>query len=259
MTRLTAPLALLAVAALLGGCGKSNPSASTARHESVGSTAARASALSLAREVNLTAADVPGFVASSRKKEGESPHEKQLKAKLQACVHPVTRAPLAEASSPEFQREVGLTNESVQSEVTVASSRAAAAKELALARSRRTRACVSRYIGELVHSKTHPGSTFGSISLVQRIPPAPGADGSFAWRISVPVTAHGITLAIYFDIFGFVSNANEVTLFVTGLPIPPPAQVEARLYSLLLERTKAAEKGRPAPQQAAPNPHVTTS
>ena len=113
---------------------------------------------------------------------------------------------------------------------------------------------MSRYIGELVHSKTHPGSTFGSISLVQRIPPAPGADGSFAWRISVPVTAHGITLAIYFDIFGFVSNANEVTLFVTGLPIPPPAQVEARLYSLLLERTKAAEKGARHRSRRRPTP-----
>lgn len=258
MTRLAPFLALLAAAGLLGACGKSEPAASTATHASGRSSARRAHALTLVHAVNLTASDVPGFVASSKKKEHEAPAEKRLKAKLDECVHPVADRPLAEAGSPQFQREAGLAHASVQSEVTVASSRATAAKELTLARSKRTRDCVSRYIGLLVRAQKRPGASFGAVSLVQRIPPAPGADGSFAWRISVPITVHGLTLAVYFDIFGFVSGANEVTLFVSGLPIPPPAPVEEHLFSLLLERTKAAEKGR-APKPSAANPHVTTS
>ena len=74
----------------------------------------------------------------------------------------------------------------------------------------------------------------------------------------MPIDAHGITLGVYFDIFGFVSGPNEVTLFVSGVPVPPPARAEEQLFSVLLERTKAAEKGQHA-SPAGPNPNVTSS
>ncbi len=267
MTRLARSLALLATVGLLAACGKSNPSTSTAKraaagssgkHAAPGSSAERASALALARAVNLTAADVPGFHALGKQKERESPAERRFRGKLNACVHPNTATPLAEAGSPNFQRESGLAIASVQSEVTVASSAAVAATELTRVRTRRTRQCVSRYIELLARSQTHRGASFGAASVVQRTPSAPGADGSFAWRIAMPITAHGITLAVYFDIFGFVSGANEVTLFVSGVPIPPPARAEEQLFSLLLERTKVAEKGQRA-SPAGPNPNITSS
>lgn len=258
MTRLAPSLALLGAVGLLAACGKSDPTASTRVRASGSSSAARADALALARAVNLTAADVPGFVASSKQKERESPREKRLKAKLDACVHPVAATPLAEAGSPDFQRQAPLTRASVQSEVTVASSPAGAAKQLALIRSRRTRDCVSRYIQLVVRGERHPGAKFGAVKVVQRIPPAPGTDGSFAWRISVPLAVQGISIGIYFDIFGFVSGPNQVMLFVSGEPVPPPAPAEEGLFSLLLERTKAAEKGATA-SPAGPNPNVATS
>ncbi len=258
MTRLPPFLALLGAVGLLAACGKSYPTASTGKRASGSSSAARAAALALARAINLTAADVPGFVAAGREKEYETPAQRRLKAKLEECVHPGSATPLAEAGSPNFQSQAGLTSASVQSEVTVASSAAIAAQELALVRSKRTRDCVSHYTGLLVRGQSHLGASFGAVSLVQRIPPAPGAGGSFAWRISVPFTAHGITLAVYFDVFGFVSGAEEVTLFVSELPVAPPARVEERLFSLLLERTKAAGKGRPA-RPAGPNPNITSS
>ena len=267
MSRVPPSLALLAVAALLGGCGKANPSAPTAKGSHGASSAEEARARALARAVNLTAAEVPGFSVSDKKKEHESPTERRLKAKLNECVHPVTATPLAEASSPEFKREAGIASASVQSEVTVAASRAVAARELAKARSSHTRNCVSHYIGLLVHLQTQHGASFGKVSLVQRTPSAPGADGSFAWRISVPVSAHGITLALYFDIFGFVSGANEVTLFVSTVPIPPPDEVEKHLFSLLLQKAKAAENGHVpsgpgapgGPGRSVPNPNITSS
>ena len=261
MSRVPPSLALLAVGAVLGACGKANPSASTAPHSPAASSADRARARALVRAVNLTAAEVPGFSVSDKKKERESPTERRLKAKLDECVHPVTTAPLAEASSPQFKREAGLVSASVQSEVTVAASRAVAARELANARSGHTRSCVSHYIALLVQQQAHHGASFGKVSIVQRIPPAPGTDGSFAWRISVPVTTHGITLALYFDIFAFVSGANEVTLFVSTVPVPPPAAVEKHLFSLLLQKAKAAENGHlpNGPGRAAPNPNITSS
>jgi len=255
MSRVPPSLALLAVAALLSACGKANPSASTPKNARGTSSADRARAQALVRAVNLTAAEVPGFSVSDKKRERESPTERRLKAKLSECVHPIAETPVAEASSPEFKREAGIASASVQSEVTVAASRAVAARELAKARSSRTRSCVSHYIGLLVHLQTHPGASFGKVSLVQRIPSAPGADGSFAWRISVPVTSHDLTLGLYFDIFGFVSGANEVTLFVSTVPVPPPADVEKHLFSLLLQKAKAAENGHvPGPGRSGPNP-----
>ncbi|HTY95708.1 MAG TPA: hypothetical protein VMB91_01620 [Solirubrobacteraceae bacterium] len=258
MSRVPPCLALLAAAALLGACGKANPSASTTAHPRAPSSGDRARARALVRAVNLTAAEVPGFSVSDKRKEHESPAERRLKAKLNECVHPIAQTPLAEASSPEFKREAGIASASVQSEVTVAANRAVAARELAKARSSRTRNCVSHYVELLVHSQSHPGARFGKVSLVQRIPPAPGTDGSFAWRISVPVTAHGLTLALYFDIFAFVSGANEVTLFVSTVPIPPPAGIESHLFALLLAKAKAAEGGH-APGGSEPNPNITSS
>ena len=258
MTRRAPTLALLAAVGLLAACGKSGLPASAGRRPSGGSGSDRARALALARAINLTAADVPGFVATSTRSEHESPAEKRLQAKLQECVHPVSSKPVAEAGSPAFQRKAGLARATVRSEVTVNSSATAAARALAQIRSQRTRECVSGYIQRLVEVQRHPGASFGGVTVVQRTPPAPGAGGSFAWRISVPVTAHGLTIGLYFDIFGFVSGANEVTLSLSGDPIPPPAGAEKLLFALLLERTKAAEKGHTA-RPAAPNPHVRSS
>jgi hypothetical protein len=246
MIRLGPSLALLAAVGLLAGCGKSEPSESTGKRKPgppVHAGAARARALTFARAINLRAADVPGFVATDKGKEPETPAEKRLQAKLQACVRPISTRPVAEAGSPEFQRKAGLARATVHSEVTVAPSAAAARQELALIRSQRTRECVSGYIERLVESQRHPGASFGGVTVVQRTPRAPGAGGSFAWRISVPVTSHGLTIGVYFDIFGFVSGANEVTLSLSGVPAPPPAEAEEQLFVLLLERTKAAEKG----------------
>ena len=259
MSRATPTIALLAVAAVLGGCGKQGGAgASTHQPSASNSHTSRAQARAYIGAVNLTAADVPGFVVSNSGQKTESPAEKRLKRKLEDCVHPVSSAPVAEASSPEFARELGLLRESVQSEVTVTQSAKAAIRELALIRSERARACVLHYFELLVKAQQTPGSSFGHVSLVQRTPPAPGADGSFAWRISVAITVRRVTVPLYFDVFGFVVGANEVSLFASGLPLPFPPEEEAKLYSLLLERAKTPAPG-PRKKHPAQTPKLVTS
>jgi hypothetical protein len=255
MGRVVATVALLAVAAPLGACGKSNPSGSSQRRATA-SEVVRAQAY--AQMVNLTAADVPGFTPSSSSKAPETPAEKRLKEKLQHCVHPATGAPVAEVGSPEFTRELGLVHQSVQSEVTVASSAAAASRELAVIRSRRARRCVTRYFQALVKSQSQAGEQVGPVSLLQRTPPAPGTSGSFAWRISVALTVRRVQVPVYFDIFGFVLDANEVTLFASGIPIPLAPSLEAHLFSVLLERAKAPVGSHPE-KRGHKRPKVTTS
>jgi hypothetical protein len=258
--RVTPTIALLALAALLGACGKQSPSSTAKQPSASTSHLSRANAQAYIEAVNLTAADVPGFDVSSSKKESESPAEKRFKRKLEQCVHPISSKPVAEGSSPEFSRELGLVREGVQSEVTVAQSPQAAARELALIRSRRARSCVLRYFGLLVKAQQRPGSSFGHVSLVQRTPPAPGADGSFAWRISVQITIRRVTVPLYFDVFGFILGANEVSMFASGLPLPFPPRDEANLFALLLERAKApAGAGHEGHKPPAKKPKITTS
>jgi hypothetical protein len=259
MSRVAPTIALLGVAALLASCGKGSGSAPSKQQPSASnSRLSRAHAQSYIGAVNLTAADVPGFTVSSSKKEAETPAEKRFKRKLEQCVHPVSSKSVGEGSSPEFTRELGLVRESVQSEVTVTQSPVVATRELALIRSRRARSCVLRYFSLLVKAQQRPGSSFGHVSLVQRTPPAPGADGSFAWRISVAITVRRVTVPLYFDVFGFIVGANEVSMFASGLPLPFPPHEEANLFSLLLERAKApAQGGRE--KHPGKKPKVTTS
>jgi hypothetical protein len=45
---------------------------------------------------------------------------------------------------------------------------------------------------------------------------APGTTGSFAWRIELRFTLHGIQVPLYLDILGFVYGQAQVSLFSTG-------------------------------------------
>ena len=111
MTRLAPSLALLAAVGLLAACGKSDTTGLDRQASPPGARAPSVPrALALARAVNLTAADVPGFVASSEQKEHESPAEKRLRAKLDRACIPISTTPLAEAGSPNFQRRARLAS-----------------------------------------------------------------------------------------------------------------------------------------------------
>ncbi len=138
----------------------------------------------------------------------------------------------------EFARESSAGEQHVQSEVTVARTARLAAKELAVIRGSHARSCVSHGIDLLLKNAFH-GATFSPVSIVQGTPPAPGTAGSFAWRISVTITARGLRLPFYIDILGFVYGPAEVSLFTASFPTPFSAATEQRLFSLLADRAKA--------------------
>jgi len=189
---------------------------------------------------------VPGFKVHSEH-EHETAAEKRLEHEMLRCVgalgshYGIVEGShgVVEMGSKEFGRETNTGDESVQSEVTVARTPALAAKELAAIRSAHVRACLSHYLDLLFKSPKYHGSTVSPVSISQATPPAPGATGSFAWRITTTITLHSITIPIYIDIFGFVEGSAEVSLFTAGVPRPFPAATEERLFSLLLTRAKA--------------------
>jgi len=232
MARMSA-IFLLLVTATMAACGGS------ANADDAAPTKAQARAF--AGAVNLTATDVPGFkVSSEAKREHDTAAEKRLEHELLHCVHPASAKGLVEVGSKELERESSAGYQVVQSEVAVARSSALAAKELAIIRSSHARGCMSHYLDLLLSGK-YRGATFSPVSIAEGEPPASGVTGSFAWRISVAITAHGVRLPFYVDILGFVYGPAEVSLFAVGLPQPFPAASEKRLFSLLLRRAKSHE------------------
>lgn len=262
-------LTLIATAGLLAACGSSSHStAATVGHTTAGARTppatgtttgvvrppTKAQAIAFARAVNLTAADVPGFRATStheHEHEHETAAEKRLEHELLRCTGGVlnSRNGLAEVSSKDFKLEHDGLGFSVSSQVAVAQTSALAAKELAAIHGVHVRGCLPHYLNLLLKDQllkefkeqklpqTAVGPT--SISILQGTPPAPGAAGSFGWRITATITVRNIRLPIYIYILGFVYGPAEVSLVSYGTLKPFPAAGQEHLYWLLLKRAKA--------------------
>ena len=233
---------LLALCGLLAGCGSASGSRSQT-HANARSKQARAGptpsqAAEFARAVNLTAKDVPGFTAF-RRREGESEREKRLQLRLLHCAGPVgSSGGLTQQQSPSFRLKEDILDRGVSSEVTVARTSALAASELAAIRRQRVRACFSRYLELLLAGQRH-GSRLRPVSIASGTPPAPGATGSFGWRITTTFSVGQLKLSLYVDILGFVVGPARVTLVSSGALRPFPAAIQQRLYALLLARASA--------------------
>lgn len=225
-----------------GGGGHTSPT-SSARAATSGDGApakpiTKLHAAAIAHAVNLRPADVPGFSVSDKETHGhETAAEKRLEHEMLRCVGVLgTGKALAEVSSKDFKLERGIVMFSVHSEVSVAPTPTLAAKNLSALRGKRIRTCLSHYLTRFFRDSAPGGSTVSPVSIASGTPPAPGAAGSFGWRISATFTVHRIPIPFYFDILSFVYGHAEVSLFSSGLPEPFPAKAQEKLFSLLVAR-----------------------
>jgi len=203
----------------------------------------RAQALAFARAVNLTAADLPGF-RHGPKHAQETQREKRLTEHLRRCAGAGGSAAnasgaLAEQDSGSFRVQRDVLDFAVSSEVSVERRAELAARELAVIRSKRVRDCFARYLDDVLKGESHGGAALKPVSIQAGTPPAPGTSGSFGWRITEPFTIRGIRLSLYVDILGFVIGPARVTLVSSGAVRPFPAEVQQRLFALLLARARA--------------------
>lgn len=233
------------------GAGASGSKGSSKRNPPTAPPAqspARERALAFARAVNLTADDVPGFTPSA-KHDTSSAHEKRLERELVHCAGatglgsgeghlPGAVKPVADQSSKDFELKHGIINFSVSSQVSVQPGAAAARKGLQAIRSAHVRSCFSHYLQLLLKGERVKGATAGPVSIQAGIPPAPGTSGGFGWRITASFFVRGIKVPVYLDFLGFVNGPAEVTLLSSGLIRPFPAEVQQRLFALLLSRAK---------------------
>jgi len=254
--RLTAISALLATGAILGGCGKSGVVTVTSgatpttakRHRApapraapkANETHANAQAKAYAQAVNLRATDVPGFAHNRERAHPESQSERRATRELHECAGSQAQDEgLFEAGSGEFSRKASIIRQGVSSQVAVASSASAAAETLAGLRSNRVRACLSHYFTKLLTRLGSHGASVGHVTTKYGSPPAPGTSGSFGLRVTAIVSFSGIRLPFYIDYLSFVDGAGEISLLSLGTPVPFPASIEERLFSLLVARAKA--------------------
>ncbi len=202
-------------------------------------------ALAFARAVNLRAEDVPGLRASLQGRQRSTAHEQRLSHELQQCVGGggAGGQPVAEESSPSFQRRASIAQQSVSSEVTVARSSTIATRELNEIRSAHARSCFVHYLNGLFAGAAGQGSSIGPVSVAHGNPPAQGVTGSFGLRISAAIVVRSVRIPFYLDILGFVYGPTEVILQSSGIPVPFPAAAEQHLYTLLLSRARAQHLG----------------
>ena len=257
MRRTAILLALVLSCTLVVACGKGGNS-STASRSPTSTTVTRgattnrlpthAQALAFAHAVNLTAADAPGFTATPHQ-HGGSASEQRLEQELRSCTgsrgsrdprgSQGSSSTVAEAGSPNFELHRGVLDLTVSSEVSVAHDSAQAAGTLSAIRSAHVRACVSRYLTQLLKSQRYAGATVTGVSIASGTPPAPGTTGGFGWRVTATLAVRGIHVPFYLDILGFVYGPAQVTLSSSGGLRPFPAAAQEHLFSLLLTRARA--------------------
>lgn len=245
MRRTIILLVLALSGALLASCGKgghtsSSEQASTATSSGAtsGTSVSKERALAFAHAVNLTAADVPGFTAST-KHEKDSSSEKRLEREMLQCAGIAgSEQAIVEQGSKNFELKHDILDFGISSEVGVQPSAAQAKKGLAAIRSAHVRGCFTRYLNQLFKSAKFGGASVGPVTIQSGTPPAPGTSGGFGWRVTATFMVHGIKVPIYLDFLGFVDGPAEVTLLSSGLLRPFPATIQQNLFATLLSRAK---------------------
>jgi RHS repeat-associated protein len=127
----------------------------------------------------------------------------------------------------------------VRSAVEVMPTAAFAARDNAVARSARGRACLARALPE----QSSGPLRYGPVSVSSLPNVLPGADGSFGLRLTTTVIGRNlrggeIRTRVYIDAFGFVSGPAEITLTAFGVSRPVPSATEQRLLPLLFSRAR---------------------
>jgi hypothetical protein len=210
----------------------------------VGSAAAaaptKAQARAFAGAVNLVAADLPGFTVTPKTKQTAADRRAGISFTRCAGGTPSSRD-IVDVDSHDFARAGadGISELDASSNVSVVSSSHLASRDLARARSPRTKTCLIRGLDQLLSSMKLKGVKFGKFTATSDRRPAPGSNGTFGLRFRVTATAAGVRLPFWFDFRGFRLGPAEVTLSTFGILVPFPTADEDGLFALLVSRAQA--------------------
>ena len=222
---------ILCSAVALAACGGSSSSSSSSPALSV------SQATTLAGQINLTSADLPGYSAAANP---VTASDKASAATLATCSGGVNPSQeIVDINSPQFSAGSGLGQRQASSNVTVLPTSADVQQNLKALTSAKGHTCLSSSLNAaLTHTGT-PGVTFSSGTITTLPISTTGTDGGFGARVSVNAAAQGLHIPFYVDVYGFAKGATQVELETLGINKPFPPAEETRLITLLIGRANA--------------------
>jgi hypothetical protein len=219
--RLFAGLLALAIASAIATAAVAAPSMT------------KTDAVAIARAINLTPGDMPGYSASPPP---SNTGDGRFGARVDRCAGTVpTSKATADVSSDDFERATQASYDVVSSEVSVMPNAALARKDLKAVGTKRARRCMA---AALTAQKPSGGVKILSAKVTSL--PAPAANG-VALRIRMSMSAQGVTVPMYTDIFILGRGPVEAAIGWTSGPLPPVRAEEKRLVGIVKTRLDAAD------------------
>jgi hypothetical protein len=196
----------------------------------------KSAATSLANAINLKPADLPAYQATPAQKDTS---DEAANARFARCIGAVPESKdIVNIDSPDFSAGAGTHARQLSSNVTVLPSAALAAKDLAAARSPRTRTCLRTFVNALLSKSASGQVTFSSARITRLHPSAKGSDGAFGYRVRVVAKGPAATLPFYVDILAFTKGPVEVSLTGVSITERLPSTLEQRLLDTLASRAQ---------------------
>jgi hypothetical protein len=188
-----------------------------------------------ARAVNLQAADVPDLRVGSPERPAKIGAHEGAFARCVGESDP--RREIAKFKSATFKYPAGFGQ--VESSVTVQPTQGLALSNFHASLQPRLVTCLKNLLPVVLAGKTERTIRYGPVN-VTRVSdlPVPETTG-VAIRTSIIVPRLPSPVPVYIDELGFIAGHAEITLTTEGAPRPIPAEVEARLLSLLYNRAQA--------------------
>ncbi len=194
-------------------------------------------ARAIANAINLTSADLPGYI-SSPEKESNSKAEHEELARCMGATDP--RLALTEVNSENFKRTDSQGSEELQSAVTVMPSTALAARNLVAARSAQAEVCLKSSIDKEAVERSNKKINYSPAAIGPIPAEVLGVSGSYGLHTAIDViVTRGPFYILYSDLLGLVDGPIEVTLTTVSTRHPVALTTEQHLLSLLLERARA--------------------
>ncbi|MCU1601729.1 MAG: hypothetical protein JWO22_2438 [Frankiales bacterium] len=240
MTRIGLPAAsALALALLASGCGGGSGSGNA---KDVAPTKAQATAS--AKAINLVKADFPGY--SSTPADNSDTSGGALPDDVATCLGVSAKDAgdddIVDLSSDDFAKGSPPDGAQVSSEVEVVPSTSGAKKLLATFKGGKASDCLGKSFEKELKSQigtSTPGVTVGKVTVTTLSPSATDTDGSFGFKLVIPVQGPGITIAVTTEIRGFLKRHTEVTLLTVTYGTSTKVDSEA-LFAKLVARAKTS-------------------
>ncbi|HEY4429209.1 MAG TPA: hypothetical protein VGN08_13485 [Solirubrobacteraceae bacterium] len=194
-------------------------------------------AIEFARQVNLTAADVPGAVMGPTEPEAKPTRSAVRLARCSGGVNPNLR--VADVPSPAFALGKGRSLVELRSDVEVLPMAALATRSFDALSSARGHACLRRMLPASVKVRSKHGVRLGRISVSFLSGLLPAGQKSFGARIALTFTNGARKVTLFTDAIEVLAGPAAVGLNVVAAFHPPSSALERRLLSALYARASS--------------------